>query len=211
MAAQVAHEIKNPLNSIRGSAHYLKNNFEGQILQEFLQVIEEESGRLNDILTDFLNYSKPGVLCFEQADLNMLVRDTLRLAEQDTKDKGASLDAQLDPQLPAFMFDYAKIRQCLLNLVLNAIQAVGRQGRIVVSTIRQTDRAQIVVQDNGPGIDPVEMENIFKPFYTTKNRGNGLGLSIVEQQVRGHKGTIDVDSQPGQGTTFIITLPFDPR
>jgi signal transduction histidine kinase len=211
MAAQVAHEIKNPLNSIKGSAHYLKANFEGRILHEFLHVIEEESERLSDILTDFLNFSKPGVPHFEREDLNALVRDTLRLASRDTQDSVVRLDSTLDPQLPPFWFDYAKLRQSLLNLVLNAVHAVREGGTVQVSTIAQPDRGQLVIQDDGQGITAQELENIFKPFYTTKNRGNGLGLSIVEQYIRAHKGTIDVDSQPGQGTTFIITLPFDPR
>ena len=208
MSAQVAHEIKNPLNSIKGAAHYIKTNFQGQLLQEFLEVIEEESQRLSDILADFLNFSKPGPLVPVVADLNSLVQDTLKLVENDAQEKGVSLHFNPDEPSPKFNFDYAKMKQSLLNLLINALQATPEGERIEVSTEFVANKARIVVSDTGKGMTEKDMEQIFRPFYTTKMRGSGLGLAIAEQSVREHEGDIQVQSSPEQGTAFTITLPL---
>jgi signal transduction histidine kinase len=208
MSAQVAHEIKNPLNAIKGSAHYLKANFQGAMLQEFLGVIENESERLSDIVTNFLNFSKPGPAVMQPSDLNAMVRDTLRLVEGEAGDKGSLLRFEADERISTLRFDYAKLKQSLLNLVVNAIQASQHGGVIRVSTEIANGEVHLSVTDQGSGIDSETLDNLFKPFFTTKVRGSGLGLAIAEQNVREHQGRIEVASQPGAGTRFTIILPW---
>jgi len=208
MSAQVAHEIKNPLNAIKGSAHYLKANFQGAMLQEFLGVIENESERLSDIVTNFLNFSKPGPAVMQPSDLNAMVRDTLRLVEGEAGDKGSLLRFDADERISTLRFDYAKLKQSLLNLVVNAIQASQHGGLIRVSTEIANGEVHLAITDQGAGIDSETLDNLFKPFFTTKVRGSGLGLAIAEQNVREHQGRIEVASQPGVGTRFTIILPW---
>ena len=207
MSAQVAHEIKNPLNSIIGAAHYLRSNFQGQILREFLQVIEEESQRLSDIVTNFLNFSKPTQPNLVHSDLNEVVKNTLGLVEQEAEEQGVSLGFEPDRGLRPFKFDAAKIKQSLLNIVINAAQATPSGGHIAVRTGQGNGQVRLEVADNGCGMDQEVLDNLFKPFFTTKVRGSGLGLAIAEQNIRDMGGSIQVDSTEGQGTTFTILLP----
>lgn len=208
MSAQVAHEIKNPLNAIKGSAHYLRENFTGEILQEFLEVIEMESDRLNDIVKNFLNFSKPGPTKKQFSDLLQMVRDSLKLVQDEAKDKNIILDFNPQDDPRPFKFDYAKVKQAFLNLVVNAVQATGSGGKISVTTAIKNEEIHLKVQDTGPGIDDQCMEEIFKPFFTSKVRGSGLGLAIAEQNIREHNGRIEVTSQKNQGTLFTIILPL---
>jgi signal transduction histidine kinase len=207
MSAQVAHEVKNPLNSILGSARYLQLNFQGQLLQEFLQVIQEESERLSDIVSEFLNFSKPGQLNKSVSDLNMMIKDTQQLVASDIRDSQVELETELGSDIQPFAFDYPKLKQAMLNLLLNAIQACSPGDKIQVSSWQDSGWAGILVQDPGPGIAEEEQEQIFKPFYTTKLRGTGLGLAIVEQCVRDHQGQIRLQSTPGLGTSLEILIP----
>jgi signal transduction histidine kinase len=207
MSAQVAHEVKNPLNSIIGAAHYLRTNFEGQILREFLQIIEEESQRLSDIVTNFLNFSKPAQPSLVHGDVNEVVRNTLSLVEQELKDKGVHLVFEPDQELRPFKLDAAKIKQALLNILLNASQATQAGDTIEVRTARDNGQVVLQVSDTGCGMDQEALDNLFKPFFTTKVRGSGLGLAIAEQNIRDLGGSIQVESTEGKGSTFTVLLP----
>ncbi|MFW6178141.1 MAG: ATP-binding protein [Desulfohalobiaceae bacterium] len=207
MSAQVAHEIKNPLNAILGSARYLQLNFQGQLLQEFLQVIQEEGERLSDIVSEFLNFSKPGQINKSVSDLNMMIKDTLQLVDSDLQEKELQLNLGLEDSLQPFAFDYPKLKQALLNLLLNAIQACEAGDELLVRSWQEDGWAVLLVQDSGSGIDQEEQEQIFKPFYTTKIRGTGLGLAIVEQCVRDHQGEVRLSSAPGLGSKFELYIP----
>jgi signal transduction histidine kinase len=207
MSAQVAHEIKNPLNAIKGSAHYLRSNFEGAIMDEFLQVIETESERLSDIVSDFLSFSKPGPPVMETARIQNVVQESVQLVRTEMADKGIVLHVRNDPDLLPFAFDQAKVKQALLNLLINAAEATPCNGEVTVSTEKVDSSLNIAVQDTGPGLTEDQVENLFKPFYTTKVRGSGLGLAIAEQNIRDHNGRIEVRNTPGQGAEFRIVLP----
>lgn len=207
MSAQVAHEVKNPLNAILGSARYLQLNFQGRLLQEFLQVIQEESERLSDIVSEFLNFSKPGQLNKSVSDLNVMIKDTQQLVEDDIRESQLELGFQPGSNLQPFAFDYPKFKQALLNLLLNAIQACEPGDKILVRSWQENGWAFVLVQDTGQGIAEEDQEQIFKPFYTTKIRGTGLGLAIVEQCVRDHEGGVRLQSSPDQGTSFEIFIP----
>jgi signal transduction histidine kinase len=207
MAATVAHETKNPLNSIRVATSYLKKNFQGEILTEFLTIIEEEVMRLNDITSNFLGFSKPAPLVFKTGDINGIVRATVELIRQEATDRNIEVLLVTDENIPPMPWDNSAMKQALLNLLLNALDASKEGDAITISTEIAGDRLRVSVQDTGTGIRKEILADIFKPFYTTKTRGSGLGLAIVDRIVKEHKGSIAVQSEPGKGTQFIIELP----
>lgn len=207
MATTVAHETKNPLNSIRLAASYLRKNFQGELLTEFLSIIEEEVMRLNDITSNFLGFSKPAPLKLRTCDINAIVKSTVELIRQEATDRNIEVVVLTDEHIPPAQCDFARMKQALLNLLINALDASDAGAAITITTEAAGARMKLSVQDTGTGIRPEALENIFKPFYTTKTRGSGLGLAIVDRIVKEHKGEITVDSVVGKGTTFTIALP----
>ncbi len=207
MASAVAHETKNPLNSIRLATSYLRKNFEGEILSEFLSIIEEEVMRLNDMTTSFLGFSKPAPLRLKTCDLNAIVKATVGLIRQEATDRNIEVIVLVDEHVPPVQCDYSRMKQALLNLLINAMDASGAGDAITISTEVPAGALRISVQDTGRGIRSEDLEKIFKPFYTTKTRGSGLGLAIVDRIVKEHGGRIEVDSAPDRGATFTMELP----
>ncbi len=207
MATTVAHETKNPLNSIRLATSYLKKNFEGEILTEFLTIIEEEVMRLNDMTTSFLGFSKPAPLRLKTCDLNAIVKSTVALIRQEATDRNIEVIVLVDEHIPPVQCDYSRMKQAILNLLINAMDASREGDAITITTEAAGTVLKISVQDTGRGIPPGDVEKIFKPFYTTKTRGSGLGLAIVDRIVKEHGGRIEVDSEPERGATFTMELP----
>lgn len=207
MAATVAHEIKNPLNAIQGAASYLRKNFQGELLTEFLGIIEEEVTRLNEITTGFLGFSKPAPLNSSIAEINGVIKNTIELIRREAIERNVEVVVDLDNRMPPFSFDYAQIKQALLNLFVNSLDATQPGGMLIVSTEAVDSTANIVVKDTGAGIKKEDLGKIFKPFFTTKTRGSGLGLAIAERIVKEHNGYISVESEEGRGSTFRIALP----
>ncbi len=207
MASTVAHETKNPLNSIRLATSYLKKNFQGEILTEFLGIIEEEVARLNELTSGFLGYSRPAPLRLKPCDINAVVRATADLVRQEATDRNIELVVLMDDHVPPVGCDISQMKQALLNLLVNAMDVTPEGRSISVTTESVNGRVLIAVQDTGAGIPAPELEKIFKPFYTTKTRGAGLGLAIVERIVKEHGGEIRVASEQGRGTTFSMYLP----
>jgi two-component system sensor histidine kinase HydH len=207
MATTVAHETKNPLNSIRLATSYLKKNFQGEILSEFLSIIEEEVSRLNDITSNFLGFSRPAPLKLRTGDINAIVKSTVELIRQEATDRNIEMVILTDEHIPPIQCDFSRLKQALLNLLINALDASKAGDTITVTTEFAGAAVMLHIQDTGKGIPPEERENIFKPFYTTKTRGSGLGLAIVDRIVKEHKGEIAVDSAVGRGTKITISLP----
>lgn len=207
MASTVAHETKNPLNSIRIAASYLRKNFQGEILNEFLAIIEQEVARLSELTTGFLGYSKPSPIALQPCDLNSVIRFTVDLIRQEATERNIEIVLLTDDHAPVFACDSSQMKQALLNLLVNAMDASKDGDAITVTTERSGGMMRVRVQDTGKGMTPADIANIFKPFYTTKTRGAGLGLAIVERVVKGHQGEITVESAEGLGTTFTIDLP----
>jgi sensor histidine kinase regulating citrate/malate metabolism len=207
MSMTVAHEIKNPLNAIKGSVLYLKENFRGEVLQEFLSIIEEETERLNDIVTSFLRFSRPAPLKLEDSDINATVRDTVELIRQDATENNVEVVISLDERAPLIKADSGQLKQALLNILVNSLDATKAGDTIKITTGIFDSRVAIMIKDTGAGISKEIISDIFKPFFTTKTRGSGLGLACVERIVKDHKGDISVKSETGSGTEFTITLP----
>lgn len=206
MASTVAHETKNPLNAIKLAASYLKNNFQGELLTEFLGIIEEEAARLNEISSNFLDFSKPAPLNLKPCSINAIVAATVKLIRQEATERDMEVIMLADEKIPLVQCDYSRMKQALLNLLINAMDASTAGDTISVSTEAGKDSVSIIVQDTGKGMSAEETEKIFKPFYGTKTRGTGLGLAMVDRIIKEHGGEIEVDSMPGKGTRFIMTM-----
>ncbi len=211
MSMTVAHEIKNPLNAIRGAVSYLRDGVrDGDSRDdEFLAVIEEETTRLNEIVTSFLRFSKPPPLQLQAADINQVVKDTVRLVRQEAAESGVELLLSLDERVPPILLDAQQLRQALLNILVNALGATKHGDTVTILTGVASSRVRITIVDTGTGIRDDVVKDIFKPFFTTKTRGSGLGLACVERVVSEHGGEIAVKSQLGRGTEFAITLPLE--
>lgn len=207
MSMTVAHEIKNPLNAIRGAVSYLQNNFKGEVLKEFLSIIEEETKRLNEIVTSFLRFSKPAPLHLVVSDMNKVIRETVELVRQEATENNVEVIMSLDERIPPFKFDPQQLKQALLNVIVNSLDATKAGDTIKISTEIFDSKVLVVIKDTGMGIKEEIVSEIFKPFFSTKTRGSGLGLACVERIVKDHKGSISVKSEIGKGTEFIITLP----
>ena len=207
MSMTVAHEIKNPLNAIRGAATYLKDNFKGEVLREFLSIIEEETKRLNDIVSTYLIFAKPAPLKLQVSDLNKTIMETVNLIRQEAMDSNKEVITKLDDNVPQFRLDARQLKQALLNILVNSLDATEEGDSIEIVTHASDGRANIIIKDTGSGISEEIISDIFKPFYTTKTRGSGLGLACVDRIVKDHKGDISIKSETGKGTEFKITLP----
>jgi len=206
LAATLAHEIKNPLNAIGGAAAYIDKNTKGSLAKEFVSIITSEVSRINKLTTTLLSFSKTAAPNPEPNDLNKLAREALTLLSKESHDLQITVKEELAGDLPLLSFDYNQIKQVLLNLLINAHDAVGENGEIKIKTWHQGDKTYLAVKDNGCGIRPEIIHNIFNPFFTTKTRGTGLGLAISKRIARDHGGDLTVASTPGKGTTFTLEL-----
>ncbi len=207
MAAGLAHEIRNPLGAIKGAAEYLDpSRFPDPHEAEFLQVIIEETNRLNGVVSQFLDYARPFQPRLRETDLNEVVRRTLRLIEVETRGR-ARIETELNDELPEIRADSAQLKQVVLNLVLNAVDASDEEQPVRVRTSWSEDEVRLEVKDEGRGIPPAELSQVFIPFFTTKDSGTGLGLAVCQRIVTAHGGEIRVSSTPGEGARFSITLP----
>ncbi|MCD6297036.1 MAG: PAS domain-containing protein, partial [Deltaproteobacteria bacterium] len=209
LAAGIAHEIRNPLSSIKGLASFFGSKFpEGSEDREAATVMISEVDRLNRVISELLEFARPSELKLKPTDLNQLLEHSVRLVRQDAETKGIVINLTKDEPLPEALLDPDRFSQCLLNLYLNAIQAMEEGGRLSVKSIVGPKRTlQITVADTGKGIERHGVTKIFDPYFTTKPTGTGLGLAIVHKIVEAHEGLIEVKSKPGQGTEFTISIP----
>jgi signal transduction histidine kinase len=222
MAAGLAHEVKNPLGAIKGAAQLLSDPLDrtrlGSVELEFVGIILEEVERLDRVVGSVLDYARPSKGELGAVDLNAVVRRTVTLLATD-RAEDCEIVTQLSGDLPPVRADAEQLRQVLINLVRNAVQAMGGQGTVQVSTAIHAEPpaaissapagewAEVSVRDAGPGIAPQVLKNLFVPFFTTKDRGTGLGLAISQRMVEDMGGRIEVMSHLGDGATFTVLLP----
>jgi len=216
LAAGVAHEIRNPLAGIAGAIEIITKDFpKDHPDREVMEDLRQEVRRIEKVLNDMLAYARPKPPQFGRADLKETFARTLHLARQQIGLKNVEFSVQVPPDLPAFRMDSEQLHQVLLNLVLNGVQAIESEGKVTIAAKvdapggpGQADLVEISVGDSGVGIPPESLERIFRPFYTTKRGGTGLGLSLCRRIIRQHGGTLNVESKVGKGSRFIIRLPM---
>jgi two-component system sensor histidine kinase HydH len=212
MAARVAHEIRNPLSSIKGFATYLGSRHDDDADREAARTMIGEVDRLNRVVSELLEFSRPSNLNIADADLGDILERTIRLAEADARAGGVTLRfAYPDEARPSVRVsvDAERITQALLNLVLNAVQATEKGGSVTLSILSsQAGRAVITVADTGCGMAPDVLAQVFSPYFTTRTTGTGLGLSIVAKIVEDHHGEIRMSSIPGNGAIVTLCLPL---
>jgi signal transduction histidine kinase len=212
LAASIAHEIKNPLISIQGFAKRINNADDMEKIQKYAKFIEKESARLAAVLMRLLDFSRTAEPNAEYLDVNEIVDDTILFTEHHlTRFRNVELTVEKSDVLPPAYVDKIHIQQALINILINAAQSMPEGGPIIIRT-GKTDgdgRVWISVTDKGAGIDPENLSKIFESFFTTKTKGEGtgLGLSISKRLIEANRGIIEVESSPGEGTTFRLSLP----
>ncbi|MGA7753361.1 MAG: ATP-binding protein [Candidatus Sulfotelmatobacter sp.] len=208
MATGLAHEIRNPLAGIAGVIEIIGRDLPNTSpARAVVKDVRLEIARINRIVTDLLQTARPHPPKVRKSDLNTTVEHAVMLGRQQGLSKAVEITLHKDPSLPELEHDSDQIHQVLLNLLLNALQAIDQKGKIAVTVERRDNDAAIEVADNGRGISPELLPNIFRPFFTTKGDGTGLGLSLARRIVEDHQGRIDVTSTVGKGTTFAVILP----
>lgn len=210
MAAQMAHEIRNPLGGIKGFASLLKRDLsDNPQMEQMAGYIIEGTDNLNKLVTQVLDYARPHHPHFEKVDLIVLLKEMRQLVLADQDINKDNVDISLETELDSawLLLDQHLFKSALLNLIVNAIQAMPEGGRLVFGVKQQRSNIVLTVSDTGSGIEAENMGKLFSPFFTTKPEGNGFGLAEVLKVIQEHEGTIDVLSTVNKGTSFIIKLP----
>ncbi len=209
LAAGIAHEIRNPLSSIRGFAHYFQGKFEPETKDvKYAKAMVDEIDRLNRIIEALLDFARPAEPELQPCSIEDVLNHVLRLIQTDVNTKEVKVVTDIEDDIPNVMLDRDQMIQALLNILLNAVNAVDKGGEISVSIYMEMDTLQIGISDTGSGIPPENLPRVFDPFFTTRKDGTGLGLAIVHRIIENHNGEIGVESKPGEGTTFTVRLPL---
>jgi len=209
LAAGLAHEIRNPLAGIAGVIEIIGRDLPSTSpARAVLKDVRLEVAQINRILTDLLETARPHPPQICLSNLNTTVEHAVMLARQQVLSKPIKIELHQAPDLAEVEHDSDQIHQVLLNLLLNAVQAMEKEGTVRVEIGSRDDCATVVVSDTGRGIQPQHLPNIFRPFYTTRGNGTGLGLSLARRIVEEHHGRIEVSSVVGKGSRFEVVLPF---
>jgi two-component system sensor histidine kinase HydH len=210
LAAGVAHEIRNPLSSIKGFATYFRERYSDiPEDQEVSSIMIQEVDRLNRVVSQLLAFAKPVAITKQPVPISEVIHKTLKLMERQSNDRQIDIETKIQPELPLIPMDPDQMGQVLLNLLLNCAEALPPGGRIVISASLNQDRLILHISDNGSGISETDLTQIFDLYFTTKTSGTGLGLAIVHNIVEAHDGDIKVESLAGKGTTVTIRLPIE--
>jgi len=210
LAAGVAHEIRNPLSSIRGFAQYFMTRLKGhEEEQGYASIMVKEVDRLNRVVTDLLDFARPKEPHRELHPLENILSHSVKLLDPELRKKGVQVEEEYEPDLPLALVDRDQLSQAFLNLLLNSLESMegGGKVRITLKKGESQHAIELAIADTGRGISPEDLGRVFEPFFSTKRGGTGLGLAIVHQIVESHGGEVAVESREGIGTTFRITLP----
>ncbi|MDP4170099.1 MAG: PAS domain S-box protein, partial [Bacillota bacterium] len=207
LAAGVAHEIRNPLTSMKGYTEFLQLDEKDPERQEFLNIILDEIERVNTIVEDFMVLAKPKAVELEEKNIIPVIKNVVALLEFEARKKNVRLSFDCAHEIIQVECDENRLKQVFLNFIKNGIEAMPEGGDIHVKTVINEKNVQISIQDTGIGISEEKLKKLGEPFYTTKKNGNGLGLMVSFKIIEGHNGKVFVESEPNKGTTFNIVLP----
>ncbi len=209
LTANLAHEVRNPLGAIRGAVEIIRDAVPDELKKlEFFDILIHETQRLNEVVENYLNYAKKKSKMVSLFDLREIVTDVVLMLGVKARKNDIKLQVKLDEQPLMLKGDSIHIWQILMNVLLNAIQAMPRGGRIWIDARATDSSIRLMVRDEGEGISRERLSRIFDSFYTTKANGSGLGLAIVKRIAEENKWTIDLKSEEGKGTEFVLTLPL---
>jgi PAS domain S-box-containing protein len=217
LAAGVAHEIKNPLGSIGIHIQLIQKELaaleesERERIQGYIDVVNEEVNRLNKIVVDFLFAVRPMNVELEDADMNAVIADLLEFVRYELEQNDIELEADLQDDLPKVQLDEKYFKQAVMNIVKNGLAAMPEGGTLTVKTRCRSDNVELVIRDTGEGMPEDVREKIFEPYFTTRDFGSGIGLTLVYKVVKEHMGEISVQSEEGKGSRFILTFPVPQR
>ena len=208
LSAGLAHEVRNPLGSIEGAVQILgRRDLAEETRQEFKEMASREVARLKGLVTHFLEFARPELPRVVASDVGLLLQSVAKLASETARMTQVEIVVETAAALPSISVDPEQIRQVLLNLAINATQAMPSGGRITLRALHNGATVRIEVEDEGGGIPTEDLERVFDPFFTTRSNGTGLGLSIAYQIVSQHGGHIAAQKNPQRGMTFVVTLP----
>jgi len=212
VASGIAHEIKNPLSAIKNIVYLLSRNkilIEKSDTELLIKDLRDEINRLDRMSMDFLDFAHPRVLRKELTDINQIIQDTMRLIKQDKElTEGIEIKEELN-KVNQVLVDANQIKQVILNITLNALQAMKKRGTLSVVSFKRQGNIGFTINDTGCGISVKSEERIFEPFFSTKSKGSGLGMSIVKRIIEQHNGEIEFNSQVGKGTAVTVILPVN--
>lgn len=209
LVSGIAHELRNPLSIMRATVQLMEEEIEKpEEINQYTGIIIEQADRQNRIIQELLDFAKPSPPQLGPVDLNQLLDSVLTFTRAYLKNSNIELQVDKEKGLPKVLADGEKIKQVIINLIINGAQAMTEGGRLEIETRSDGNKAVIQFTDTGEGIAEENLENIFNPFFTTRDTGTGLGLAISHQIIKMHGGTIEVKSKIGEGTTFIVAIPI---
>jgi PAS domain S-box-containing protein len=207
LAAGVAHEIRNPLTSMKGYGEFLLEDETDPQRREFIEIILDEIGRVNTIVEDFMVLAKPKAVALEEKNIVTIIKNVLSLLEFEARKKQVNMSFEANEDIIQIECDEDRLKQVFLNFVKNGIEAMPNGGELTVKVSVENNQVQISIQDTGVGIPQDKLKKIGEPFYTTKKEGNGLGLMVSFKIIESHQGKVYIESEQNKGTTFNIFLP----
>jgi signal transduction histidine kinase len=213
LTQSVAHEIRNPLNVINLSIDLVRTRYAPDDEQKRVQFhtilssIKDELNRLKHLVNDLLDYGRPAQLAVQTLDLRDLVKETVAMVEPQASEQGVDIAVDFDGEPAEIRGDRERLKSCFSNIAINAVQAMPAGGHLSASVRKMNGHVEVSISDTGVGLKPEHREKIFEPYFSTKQTGFGLGLAITKKVVDEHSGTIEVQSEPDQGTTFTVRLP----
>ncbi|MDP4085727.1 MAG: ATP-binding protein [Bacillota bacterium] len=208
LAAGIAHEIRNPMTALKGFIQMLEASIKKEN-EIYYEIITSELMRIDSIINEFLILAKPQVIKFREADINQIIRETVDLLNAQAILNNVQFQIHYDQNIPMVYCEPNQLKKVFINMVKNAIEVMPDGGNITIQTSCMDAMIHISIQDEGGGIPEDKLKKIGVPFYTTKERGTGLGLMVSFKIIEEHMGTVKIDSKEGEGTTFYITLPIN--